>query len=126
MELIRVFKAYIAVQELSKAEHPFKLAYALLKLKRKLEQDAEFYMEQEQKLIQQHALFDENGNLTIISGTTVKMKSPEDAKKYAEEQNAIAMYEVELEGLPLTAPAPERATTATLEALEGFIEFTEG
>lgn len=125
MTLNSVVKAYLAVDELSQAEHSYQLSLALVKLKDMLKTDVEFYMQQEKKLIKQYALIDDNGNIKLTDKNRFIFRDAGDAPKYAQERQVLENTQTTIDNLPISAPPPEKIKPALLTALEGFISFEE-
>lgn len=123
MKLIQCANAYEAVLTLERQEMDCKTAYALVKLKRKLQADVEFFLKEEKDLIDSYADRDEEGEIIQENPTKIQILDPEKRKEYESKRTELCEIEVQEELEPWRAPMPKAIQPVHLEALEGFIEF---
>ena len=81
MKLIQCANAYAAVLTLERQEMDCKTAYALVKLKRKLQADVEFFLKEEKDLIDSYADRDEEGEIIQENPTKIQILDPEKRKE---------------------------------------------
>lgn len=125
MKLVECVKAYGAVLELSEREWDYKTAYALVVLKRRLEEPVGFYNREELKLVAEYAAKDEKGNIRLDERGTFTFAQPKRAGEYLQKRQELGQVEVDWPHKPLRLPVPGSIKPAQLEALEGFLNFEE-
>ena len=125
MNLMECVKAYEAVQGMQNQEQDYKTAYALTMLKRKLQSQVDFFTQKELELVREYAVMDEKGNIVLTEQQGFTFREAEKAREYAERRGELARVEVEETFEPFAVPAPKTIKPRYLEALEGFISFTE-
>ena len=123
MKLIQCVNAYTAVLALKRQEMDCKTAYALVKLKRKLQADVEFFLKEEKDLIDTYADRDEEGKIIWENPLRIQIHDPEKRKEYENKRTELCEIEVQEELKPWRAPMPKAIQPVHLEALEGLIEF---
>lgn len=125
MKLVECVKAYGAVLELSEKDWDYKTAYALVTLKRRLEEPVGFYNQEELKLVAEYAQKDEKGKIRLDERGTFPFAQPERAGEYLQKRQELGQVEADWNHKPLKVPAPKSIKPAQLEALEGFLDFEE-
>lgn len=125
MKLAECVKAYGVVLELSGREWDYKTAYALVTLKKRLEEPVGFYSREEMKLVAEYAAKDEKGNVCLDERGTFTFAQPERGGEYIRKRQELGQVEADWPHKPLRAPAPDHIQPAQLEALEGFLTFEE-
>lgn len=125
MKLIECANAYMATLTLEHQEMDSKTAYALVRLKRKLRDDADFFLMEEKNLVEKYADRDENGEIIMETPARVRIQDPEREKEYERARKELCEIEVQEELTPWHAPMPRSIQPVQLEALEGFIVFEE-
>lgn len=123
MKLIECTNAYAAVLALERQDMDSKTAYALVKLKRKLQSDAEFFLKEENELIKKFADKDEDGKIIWETPLRVQILDPKRKEEYINARKELYEIEVQEELTPWHAPMPRSIQPIQLEALEGFIVF---
>ena len=123
MLLIQCVNAYMATAYLMEKEWDYKTAYALAELKRALQPHVDFFIQEEQKLIQEYGKKDEKGHVAFTEKGTFQFASAEDAPKYNAKRFELGQVPVEMKWKVKKLPRPERIKPVHLEALEGFIDF---
>jgi hypothetical protein len=128
MKLIDVVKAYIAADEMSTQMWPYDMALAIVRVRQQTRTEAEFFIGEERKLIEQYAMLDENGSIRMTPNGTFLFKDPAQAPDYERERAALGNTDVD--GLPpkdvFRVKAPAVFKPSYIEALEGFMEFVAG
>lgn len=124
MQLSQCVEAYMAVMELSEQAWSYKAAHALLMLKRKLQPHAEFFAKEENGLVEAYAKRDDGGKV-VWGKTGFVLRDEAAAEAYRQRREELGAVEVEIEGLPVQLPLPEKIRPRQLEALEGYIEWSE-
>ena len=126
LTLFDCVNAYTALMALHTQEWDYKSAYAIVTLKRKLQPHAEFFAEEEMKLVNEHAAKDENGKIVWTATGKFQFENGEHVREYEAARKALGAVEVDEEFTPLRLPLPQRITPQHLEALENLIIFEEG
>ena len=135
MQLIKLFDAYVAIEQMRYAEYfegqknvrverelPFEQAEAIVKASAILEPHFQRYVEAERALINKYAQKDKNGN-PIVDGDKVSFATPEDMQQYSEEITELKETEIDINELPIKMPKPNLVRCSWLESLDGIIEF---
>lgn len=123
MIAIQAITAYTAVTQLMDQECDFQTAYELLQIKKKLEEPAEFFKNNEHALMLKYADKNEEGAVTVDAEGRFTISGAEEVKKYAEERLNLGKVEINWPHKPVTIKRPEKIKPVMLEALEGIIEF---
>lgn len=126
MKLIQCVDAYAAAVALAECECEYKTAYALVKLKRKLQHQVNFYSKQEYKLMEEYAVKDEQGQIEWAGPGKVQLKDAQAAEAFTSKRKELDEVDIDEEFKPMHVPAPKCIKPVHLEALEGFIVFDEG
>ena len=61
MKLIEAVNAYMAAEEMSKEKWPYQVALAIVKVKRAVKDEVDFFVEKERELVAEYAAQDEKG-----------------------------------------------------------------
>lgn len=122
MKLIDAVNGYLAAENLMREPCPYQTAAALVQLRGKLRDLAEYYLAEERKLIDRYAAKTEDGSVKM-SGTGFAFAVPAQAPEYNARRAELGDTEVETDFPPRTLPAPERITPWSLEALTPFVTF---
>lgn len=123
MTLTKIMTAWGVIDRLMQESHSYKIAYGLMKAKKELEPNIDFYREKERELIETYAEKDENGN-PIISDKGEFHVSNDNLSEFVSKHNELAAVEVDIEPHKID-DCPQTISGADLEALEGVIEFKE-
>lgn len=116
-----IIRAYKALSKLAAEPLPIKTACAVHRLRVAMRPTWEFQQEEEQKEINRlKPQVEQNGDLLF--------QSPEDARVFRDKLKELEENEVELSADVVKMPMlPEITISADdVDALEGFVEFTEG
>lgn len=124
MYLIECISAYIAATQMQQKETGYQTAYALLRVKRELQTQIDFFRDEELKLIKKYARTDENGQIQWLKNERFAFEDTASAEEFKREREKLCMTQTD-EPETLHAPIPERISPAQLEALEKFIRFGE-
>ena len=124
MYLIECINAYIAATQMQQKETDHQTAYALLRVKRELQTQVDFFREEELKLIKKYARTDESGQIQWLENERFEFEDASSAEEFKREREKLCMTQTD-EPETLRAPIPERISPAQLEALEKFIRFGE-
>jgi len=122
MKAGKIIRAYAAIMPLMKETLTLQESYELLKLKKKLQAEAEIFTQQEMTLIDQLADKDEKGKTVINESGQFKISGPDKVKEYQAQRQALENIEIEWDAKAVTIHT-ERVRPEIMEALEGFIEF---
>lgn len=122
MKLIDAVNGYLAAESLMREPCPYQTAAALVQLRGKLRDLADYYLGEERKLILQYAKKAEDGTVRM-TGAGFVFEDPAQAPAYDAARAELGGTEVEADFPPRTLPAPERVTPWTIEALLPFVEF---
>lgn len=124
MYLIKVVNAYAAILALMEQELPYKDAYKIAELKRKLQPHAEFFSKKELDLVNTYAEKTEKGVAWTGPGKFKLRKGVEE--EYREKRMELCSVEVEEHPQQIEIGMPEKIRPVHIEALEGFVKFKEG
>ncbi len=61
MKLIEAVNAYLAAEEMSREKWPYPVALALVKVKRRVKDEVDFFLARERELVEEYAARDEQG-----------------------------------------------------------------
>lgn len=120
MKLINCVTAYKALCELSNEPLDITSAHTVVMAKREISPHVEFFTDKERELMEKYGNRDENGEL-LVDGSKFEIQATR-YNEYIRERMELADVEVEITPRKLKR-APAAIKPATLEALEGFIEF---
>ncbi len=124
MYLIECINAYISATQMQQKETDYQTAYALLRVKRELQTQVDFFRAEELKLIKKYARTDESGQIQWLGTERIEFEDAASAEEFKREREKLCMTQTD-EPETLRAPIPERISPAQLEALEKFIRFGE-
>lgn len=116
--------AYIALLQINNVPCSYKTAYAMMQLKKELQEQVEFSAEQEMNIAKKYAVKDQNGEIQWIARGRFRVE-PDQAKDYYREMEEMQSVEVQISPVQAGAP-PESITMEQLEALDGLLIFEEG
>lgn len=111
-------KAYKILHELGRTKMPAETAYKLFKLRKALQPEFDFQVEQEQKCAEIHnAVIDEKG--------MYRADNPEDMKAFVSDLKDLAKMDCKLEIEPVEIAVDEnlKLSPDDMEALEAFVIF---
>ena len=120
MHQSQIILAYKSLAKLSRQDIPIRGACRLHRLSQALKPVWDFQAQEEGKLI-------EKLNPTLTDGA-VTFKSEQDAQEYASRLKELAEMEVDdIVYTPVTMPIPDGVAMSVrdIEALDGFVEFTD-
>ena len=131
MKLNNVMQARDALAKLTDTHFTsYKILRELVKLKKRVDEEYEFYSTQEQKAVDAYAEKNENGQLVFVDGGRLKLK---DAKSKAAFDAEIAkLNETEVDDIPVVTirendfrTAADFPTATDMLLLSEIIEFEE-
>ena len=131
MKLVEIINAVIPLRNLSEVRFTsFKKAREIALLRKKVEEEADFYSKEETKIVEQYAVRNEKGEVDFLDGGRIKLKTKEDKEAF---EKAIAeLRSLEIEGIKKVvlcdadfAEAKRAPTPNELLALEAVIDFKE-
>ena len=125
MKLIEAVNAYMAAEEMSKEKWPYQVALAIVKVKRAVKDEVDFFVEKERELVAEYAAQDEKGNIRLTKAGTFVFKDPSQGPVYEAARRELGATEIDLQQKVLRVRAPAEIKPEYIEALEGFVEFTE-
>lgn len=129
MKMMELMAAKPALEALTKKRFTrFSVARKLAAMRKRVEEEAEFYATEQNKAIMAYAALDENGNPIFIDGRRIQLKSPE--ARVAFERALEALNEMCVDGLsPLALTEADFADTKDFTtpdemcALMGLVDF---
>ncbi len=124
MKLIKVVNAYLAADEMSREKWPYAVSLAVVKVKRALKDEFDFFADKERELIVQYAAMDARGNIRLTPEGRFVFRDPADGADYEQKRRELGETEVTPTHRLLRVRAPAEIKPAHIEALEGFVEFT--
>ena len=113
----------MAAQEMQGQLLQYDLALALVKLKRELQADADFYIARERELIMKYAVLDDSGNVRLTPQGTFLFKDPAQGADYERDRRELGETDAGAAPAAYKAKAPAEAKPYWIEALRGFIDF---
>lgn len=124
MYLIECTNAYLAASQMQQKEMDYQTAYALLKLRKGLQTQVDFYQSEEMKLVEKYAKTDKDGKVQWDEDNRFSFDDEKKAREFFEQRKKLSMTQID-DVEPVKAPKPEKISPAQLEALEKFIHFGE-
>lgn len=129
MKLVKIINSRAAVERLTqKRFNSFSVARQLAALRKRVDEETEFFNAEQSKALKEHAEF-ENGRLVTEDGG-IKMKSHDDLKEYESEMQRL--LDTEIDGIEPVAiseadfRSPEDyPTPEDMLALDGLVEFVQ-
>ncbi len=122
MKLGRANMIFGAVCKAMDEDTNYSFAHALCMAKKRLEEHARFYSEEELKLVSKYAMPREDGSIVSPEGEI--SLAPETAAEYFEKHKELADVEVSVDKLENITP-PEKISGKTLELLMEIMGFVE-
>lgn len=123
--LIQCVDAYMAANGLMELEWDYSSAYQITRLRRALQPHADFFIQEENKLTRQYGQKDREGQVCFTPRGTFLLEDPAQAGEYNAKRQELGAVEVELDWEEKVLSSPERIRPVQIEALEGFVRFTE-
>ena len=125
MTLIETTRAHVAAQELAKLDWPFRDAREIFCLVSDTREDAEFFFEQERRLVEEYAARDESG-LIKTQGIHFEFAEPGRAAEYERRHRELESMQVAEPVRRRKIRAPERIRPELLGAVYEYLDFDEG
>lgn len=125
MKLIECVNAYTALGALMKQETDFRSAYAMTRLRRRLEPHARYYAEEEARLVRKFARKDEGGEPVFVRTNEFAFEDSAGAAEFRRLREGLAEVDIDEEIGQVRISRPERITPEILYALEGLVVFEE-
>lgn len=130
MKLIKIIQARAALCRLTEVRFKnFALARSLCALRKKIDEEAEFLQEEQQKLVNAYAEF-KDGQPVLIDDQHIKLKDTNAKKAFDAEMQRL--YEAEITDIVAVKitesdfrSAEEYPTPDDMMALDGLVEFVE-
>lgn len=131
MKLINVLQARDALAKLTDTHFTsYKILRELVKLKKRVDEEYEFYSTQEKKAVDTYAEKTEDGQLVFIDGGRLKLKDVK--SKQAFDAEIAKLNDTEVDEIPVVViresdfkSAADFPTATDMLALSGIIEFEE-
>lgn len=123
MNLTQCVNAYMAVETMMDQELDYQTAYALVCLKKDLQNPVAFYQREECRLMEQYAARDDKGEIIWKGDGRFVLRDPQGGETYREQRKELGMVEATPAITPRRVRLPDRIRPAVLEALEGFLIF---
>ena len=123
MKLMEAVNAYLAADEMSRERWSYEVALAVVKVKRALKDEVDFFLAEERKLVARYAQKDDRGNIRLTGEGRFVFRDPLEGADYERERRALGETEVTPTHKLLRVRAPAEIKPAYIEALEGFVEF---
>lgn len=124
MKLIEAVNAYLAADEMSRERWPYAVSLAVVKVKRALKDEFDFFVEKERELIARYAAQDSRGNIRLTPEGRFVFRDPADGADYERQRRELGETEITPTHKLVRVRAPAEIKPAHIEALDGFIEFT--
>lgn len=131
MKLINLLTAKDAITRLAETRFSnFKTARTIARVKKAVDEEIDFYIEEEKKIVNAYAVKDSNGQPELLEGGRVKLATIEDKEKF--ESEIIALRDTEVDKIQKVSvkisdlrstdniPSPN-----DLLALENIVDFYE-
>ena len=91
MYLIECINAYIAATQMQQKETDYQTAYALLRVKRELQTQVDFFREEELKLIKKYARTDESGQIQWLENERFAFEDAASAEEFKREREKLCI-----------------------------------
>lgn len=120
MTVQQMLNALPILQRMMELKLPIKKAYAVYSLAKVINEQREFFINEEKKLI-------EKFSAEILSNGNIRFEDVESQNKFVAEHNALMQYEVNVVAIDLSFEDLGNAefTPAELMQLEGAVNFIE-
>ena len=118
MKQEKIIEAYRVLKNMAWESYPLPVAYSLYNLRKSMEPQADFQLEQEKKLIEEfNGKPGENG--------LINFGDQENAQKFLEKIKELGDLEVDFIFTPIDIPISEdiKITPNDIEKLDGFVNF---
>ena len=129
MKLIEILNANEALKKLANAKfNSFKKAYELSKLRKQVDEEVNFYIEEEKKIVEAYASKDENGTPIFLDGGRIKLDSVEAKNSFEKDINELRNLEIDKISKVSISPSDFKDDIPTpneILALEVLIDFKE-
>ena len=129
MKLIEILNANEALKKLANSKfNSFKKAYELSKLRKQVDEEVNFYIEEEKKIVEAYASKDENGTPIFLEGGRIKLDSVEVKNSFEKDINELRNLEIDKISKVSISPADFKDDIPTpneILALEVLIDFKE-
>ena len=125
MKLINAVKANLAANEMCGMIWQYDLALALIKVKRATADEVIFFTEREHGIAMEYAELTADGRLALSPEGRFKHKDPARGPEYFRRCRELEDTEVSHVPEAIRVKAPAEIRPSWIEALEGYIEFTD-
>ena len=129
MKLIEILNANEALKKLANSKfNSLKKAYELSKLRKQVDEEVNFYIEEEKKIVEAYASKDENGTPIFLEGGRIKLDSVEAKNNFEKDINELRNLEIDKISKVSISPSDFKddiPTTNEILALEVLIDFKE-
>ena len=96
MKLIEILTANEALKKLANSKfNSFKKAYELSKLRKQVDEEVSFYVEEEKKIVETYASKGEDGKPIFLEGGRIKLDSFEAKNSFEKEINELRELEID-------------------------------
>ena len=96
MKLIEILTANEALKKLANSKfNSFKKAYELSKLRRQVDEEVNFYVDEEKKIVETYASKGEDGKPIFLEGGRIKLDSLEAKNSFEKEINELRELEID-------------------------------
>ena len=96
MKLIEILTANEALKKLANSKfNSFKKSNELSKLRKQVDEEVNFYVEEEKKIVESYASKDENGKPIFLDGGRIKLDSLEAKNNFEKEINELRKLEID-------------------------------
>ena len=96
MKLIEILTANEALKKLANSKfNSFKKSYELSKLRKQVDEEVNFYVEEEKKIVESYASKDENGKPIFLDGGRIKLDSLEAKNNFEKEISELRDLEID-------------------------------
>lgn len=118
MKQFRIIKAYKALTKLGQQDLPIRLAFDLFKIKRALQPQWDFQVDEENRM---------TAGANVNADGSVVFESPAEAEAFRQRLKEISAMDVDLKVKPVQVPLSIpglKLSMEDIEALDGFVQFT--
>ena len=130
--ILEIVRASDAIKMFSSKRYSnWSVAVKISKMSKVLDENKNFCVEQERKIIDHYAEKDESGQIVIANGNQITFKDAETKAAFQDELNALHSTKVQVPDVIVIKPsdfAPGEISISPDDILrvEGFIDFDEG
>lgn len=127
MNYMKIANSMLALKEITQLRLPYAKARDVYKTCKLFEEEYNFFLQEEKKLVLEYADKTADGNPNVSAEGIITFKSPEAKVQYVTKFNELCVQECDVKIKPVTLCAEEIGnqiiTPETISKLEGIITF---